>query len=166
MASTSKAPPVPLLVTDAEGVITDANPPALELLGACVGHDCASAVRAVGLDGAPVCAVCDLNAERESHARGTVSVRGEPTDLLCHVVGERRVIALVEGEPPREPLLSRREKEVLVLVARGLTNERIADRLGLGPSTVRTHMEHLLVKLGVHTRSQAVARALSLGEIE
>ena len=52
--------------------------------------------------------------------------------------------------------LSGRELEVLTLVADGLTNRQIGDRLFVSPATVKTHMEHILVKLDATTRTQAV----------
>jgi DNA-binding CsgD family transcriptional regulator len=55
--------------------------------------------------------------------------------------------------------LTDRETEVLRLVARGLTNHEIADSLVISSGTVRTHLEHAFDKLGVHTRTGAVARA-------
>jgi DNA-binding NarL/FixJ family response regulator len=163
-------PPRPLLVTDAHGIVTAATSTAQALLGTVVGDDCGRAVRAVAKDGRSVCALCQHHhlATDEDRDHTGVIVRGETVDLRCAAVGDTRVIEVVPTEeaPERKPLLSPREREVLVLVARGLTNERIANRLGVSASTVRSHMEHLLEKLEVHTRSQAVARALSLGEIE
>jgi DNA-binding CsgD family transcriptional regulator len=58
----------------------------------------------------------------------------------------------------RPPLLTRREAEVLELVALGLTNGEIAARLVVSRTTVRTHLENVFAKLGVHTRTAAVAR--------
>jgi DNA-binding CsgD family transcriptional regulator len=58
--------------------------------------------------------------------------------------------------PPSD--LTRRETEVLGLVAEGLTNGEIATRLFLAPTTVRTHLENIFAKLDVHTRTAAVAR--------
>jgi len=52
--------------------------------------------------------------------------------------------------------LSGRELEVLTLVADGFTNREIGDRLFVSPATVKTHMEHILAKLGATTRTQAV----------
>jgi DNA-binding CsgD family transcriptional regulator len=57
------------------------------------------------------------------------------------------------------PLLTRRETEVLQLVAEGLTNSAIAKRLYISPATVRAHLEHIFEKLNVHTRTAAVAAA-------
>jgi two-component system nitrate/nitrite response regulator NarL len=56
--------------------------------------------------------------------------------------------------------LSRRESEVLRLLSQGLTQHEIADRLSITPKTVGSHIEHVLQKLGVHSRAQAVAVAL------
>ena len=61
----------------------------------------------------------------------------------------------VTGDCP----LSGREVEVLALVADGYTNREIGRRLYVSPATVKTHMEHILVKLGATTRTQAVLLA-------
>jgi len=61
-----------------------------------------------------------------------------------------------------EPL-SAREIEVLHLLAEGLSNREIAQRLYLSPNTVRVHTFHIYGKLGVNNRTQAVARARVLG---
>ncbi|NYT10654.1 MAG: hypothetical protein GKC09_12105, partial [Methanosarcinales archaeon] len=61
-----------------------------------------------------------------------------------------------------EPL-SKRELEVLQLIAEGLTNPEIASRLFLSPHTVKTHTHNIYGKLGVHNRTQAVTRARVLG---
>ena len=53
--------------------------------------------------------------------------------------------------------LTRREGEVLQLLAHGLTQHEIAVHLGISPKTVGTHIENVLRKLGVHSRAQAVA---------
>jgi DNA-binding NarL/FixJ family response regulator len=55
--------------------------------------------------------------------------------------------------------LSPRESEVLRLLSQGLTQHEIADRLSIKPKTVGSHIEHVLQKLGVHSRAQAVALA-------
>jgi DNA-binding NarL/FixJ family response regulator len=55
--------------------------------------------------------------------------------------------------------LTKRELEILQLLARGLTQAQIAERLVISPKTVGTHIEHILTKLGVRSRAQAVAIA-------
>ena len=56
--------------------------------------------------------------------------------------------------------LSARESEVLALLSEGLSNQQIADALYLNVETVRSHLKQVYAKLGVHTRTQATARAL------
>ncbi len=63
----------------------------------------------------------------------------------------------------REP--TTREREVLALLAGGSTDGQIAERLGLSPATVQTHVRNAKSKLGAQTRAQAVAMALRQGLI-
>ena len=59
--------------------------------------------------------------------------------------------------------LSPRELEVLRLLARGLSGAAIAEQLVISRKTVATHLQHVMAKLGVHSRAQAVAEAYRLG---
>ncbi len=59
--------------------------------------------------------------------------------------------------------LSRREREILVLLAEGLANADIAERLGISDKTVRNHVSHLFDKLGVWSRAQAIVFARDRG---
>ena len=59
--------------------------------------------------------------------------------------------------------LSRREIEVLNLMARGATNQEIAEQLVITVGTVKSHINHILEKLEAHNRTEAVARARGLG---
>jgi DNA-binding NarL/FixJ family response regulator len=79
----------------------------------------------------------------------------EPGELLA------RVQALLRRMLPQRAAtsLTRRELEVLLLLADGLRQREIADRLVISPKTVGTHIEHVLSKLGVHSRAEAVAAA-------
>jgi DNA-binding CsgD family transcriptional regulator/pimeloyl-ACP methyl ester carboxylesterase len=60
-------------------------------------------------------------------------------------------------------LLSKREQEVLRLIARGLSNQQIADELVISVRTVERHINHIYAKLGVHNRAQAAAYAVQQG---
>lgn len=66
----------------------------------------------------------------------------------------------------RSRTLSPREREVLSLLARGLTGEQIAEHLVLSPETIRTHIRNAREKLGASTRVEAVTTALLAHEIE
>jgi LuxR family maltose regulon positive regulatory protein len=59
--------------------------------------------------------------------------------------------------------LSRRETEILTLIAEGLSNKEIARSLDIGPETVKSYLKNVFVKLGVERRAQAVSRAQTLG---
>jgi DNA-binding CsgD family transcriptional regulator len=80
--------------------------------------------------------------------------------------GERRLVVerdadwLLLEEQREEVQLTARERDVLSWVARGKTNAEIAELLWLAPSTVRKHLENVYTKLGVRTRTAAVARFL------
>jgi DNA-binding NarL/FixJ family response regulator len=67
-----------------------------------------------------------------------------------------------QGNPAAETLTSR-EREVLRLLARGLTQAEIAGKLFISPKTVGGHIQRVLTKLGVHSRAQAVAFAHEQG---
>jgi PAS domain S-box-containing protein len=95
---------------------------------------------------------------------GTVCVSIELGDPeLANAV---QAVALLgaDGRPPR--VLSPREREILGLLARGLTGEQIAERLVLSPETVRTHIRNAREKLGASTRVEAVTMALLGREID
>ena len=65
--------------------------------------------------------------------------------------------------PGSRPTLTRREAEVAALAARGLTNRDIAAQLFLSVRTVEVHVDHILTKLGFHTRTQLAVWALEAG---
>jgi DNA-binding NarL/FixJ family response regulator len=70
--------------------------------------------------------------------------------------------AAVVGDAER---LTRREREVLALIAAGRSNKRIAFELGIAEKTVKTHVGHLLAKLGVTDRTQAALLAVRSGMV-
>ncbi|HID8529619.1 TPA: LuxR C-terminal-related transcriptional regulator, partial [Pseudomonas aeruginosa] len=82
--------------------------------------------------------------------------------------GAQRMRALLP-EPPAEPagsageVLSGRELAVLELIAQGLSNQEISERLFISLHTVKSHARHINDKLGVERRTQAVARAKHMG---
>ena len=66
-------------------------------------------------------------------------------------------------EPPDDDGLTDREREVLVAVSQGLSNQEIADDLHMGYGTVKTHVSHLLTKLECRDRAQLVMHAYESG---
>jgi two-component system nitrate/nitrite response regulator NarL len=70
------------------------------------------------------------------------------------------------GGQRAEASLTPREREVLALLANGKTPKQIAAALVISPKTVATHIQHVLAKLGVHSRVEAVALAFQLGLVD
>jgi DNA-binding NarL/FixJ family response regulator len=55
--------------------------------------------------------------------------------------------------------LSQRELAIVVLIGEGRTNKAIATQLGIAPETIKTHLKRIFVKLGTHSRAEAVVLA-------
>ena len=68
--------------------------------------------------------------------------------------------------PPRSGLLTARETEVLLLLAQGLSNARLAQQLTVSEATAKTHVSHVLEKLGLSDRIQAVIYAYETGLVQ
>jgi DNA-binding NarL/FixJ family response regulator len=95
-----------------------------------------------------------------------VVARGDA--LLAPSVTRRLIEQMASSTPSRPPAaaldeLTPREREVLLLVAEGLTNAEIAQRLVVGEATVKTHVARMLMKLGLRDRIQAVILAYESG---
>ena len=118
----------------------------------------------------------------QAGASGFMIKDSEPTELLraIHAAasGEalmspsvtRTVIETFAGRPagaasehPRLGELTEREREVLGLVGQGLNNAEIAERLWITKATARTHVSHIMLKLGARDRAQLVVIAYSSG---
>lgn len=89
-------------------------------------------------------------AVRSAHA-GRITLATEATEALIH--------AAIQSPPPGDDLTAR-EREVLTLMAEGLSNNEIADRLVVSVSTVKFHVSSILSKLGVESRVAAVTLAI------
>jgi NarL family two-component system response regulator YdfI len=89
------------------------------------------------------------------------AARGE--SLLPSAVVEKVVARLAEPKPVEAERLSDREREVLGLLAEGAANKEIAARLHITERTVKAHVTSIFNKLGVSSRTEAVAVALRSG---
>jgi LuxR family maltose regulon positive regulatory protein len=89
-------------------------------------------------------------------------VDGVPADYVARVLRACGVPPRISAQPLVDPLTSR-ELEVLALLAAGRPNQGIADQLVVTLDTVKKHVTHVLAKLGVTNRTEAVARARQLG---
>ena len=118
-----------------------------------------AAVRA----GALSCLLKDVDADALADAVRKAA-RGE---AVLHQRVAARLMELLrkDSEPGSEmlDLLSQREREVLALIAEGLNNQLIAERLGIGEKTVKTHVSNVLGKLDVSDRTQAAVFAWKSG---
>nr|WP_205864815.1 response regulator transcription factor [Planctomonas sp. JC2975] len=114
----------------------------------------------------------DLDA---AELRRAVHVVAAGDSLLAPSATRSLIASFVATPPPADaghpragearPLaqLTDREREIVGLVARGLGNDDIADRLVISPTTVKTHVSHALIKLGARDRAQLVVFAYESG---
>ncbi len=153
------------LVTDFDGNVVDADDAPSGEISKLAGRRCRDVVAALTPKGKPVCTDDCVQKLTEPCDHGVVETREGAARLRCIPVGEHRVVRLEPLDKDALDLrpLSPRELEILQLVAKGLTNARIAKKLNRSQSTVGTHLEHILEKLRVRSRAEAVARAQELG---
>ncbi|WP_224371982.1 response regulator transcription factor [Hyalangium versicolor] len=131
--------------------------------------------------GAPVLALVPDEAAAElalaAGARGLLFRDAAPSALLAALQAVARGLAVFEpalspvrptprastSTPPGPEPLTPREREVLALLAEGLSNKAIADRLSISEHTAKFHVNAVLAKLGVQRRTEAVVRAARMG---
>ncbi|MEA2292135.1 MAG: hypothetical protein QOF17_1155 [Solirubrobacteraceae bacterium] len=111
----------------------------------------------------------------DSGARGYALKEGTPAELTgaittvaaggTYVDPRLRPALLSRGSTQRVPSLSKREREIIDLLAQGLNGEQVAERLVLSSETVKTHIRNAMSKLEAHTRVHAIAIALREGFI-
>jgi LuxR family maltose regulon positive regulatory protein len=129
------------------------------------GKEIETAVRQALFIAEPAGLVRSFVDEGPAIARMLTQLQGQeeiPTIYLRQLLS---AFALEEGGTAGQPLvepLSQRELEVLRLVAQGYSNQEIAQELVFTVATAKKHMEHILGKLGVRNRTEAVARAREL----
>jgi LuxR family transcriptional regulator, maltose regulon positive regulatory protein len=117
-------------------------------------------VRLFADEGAPLARL--LERERESGGGMQPYLQRLHAAFATQLTAHPASLAL---DPAVEPLTVR-EREVLRLIAEGLSNQELAARLHLSPQTVKVHTRNIYSKLGVASRTQAVARGRDLGFLE
>ncbi|MFB7882753.1 response regulator [Microbacterium sp. NPDC056057] len=83
--------------------------------------------------------------------------------LITKYVTPQRTAAPLRSIPPELEALTEREREVLLLVARGRSNQEIADDLHISPHTAKTHVNRVMTKVHAHDRAQLVILAYETG---
>jgi DNA-binding NarL/FixJ family response regulator len=104
-----------------------------------------------------------IDATRAIHDGETLIPRRMLGPLLSRLILRRRE---QDDALRRAGRLTRREREVLALLAEGADNDAIAQRLVISPQTARTHIQNVLSKLGVHSRLEAAAFVVQNGILE
>ena len=115
----------------------------------------------------------DISGAFEAGAMGYLLKDAIPDDLI-HVIREvhagRRVIApeiqQALEQHANERSLTRRERQVLELIARGMRNKEIAAALGITTDTTGAHVKNIYTKLGVHDRTAAMSEAIRRGILQ
>jgi two-component system nitrate/nitrite response regulator NarL len=131
--------------------------PDVRLLAVGVQEDKAVDWLEAGVSGyvPPEASLEELAAAMASVARGEIVTSPVVTG---HLLRRVRRLAAAAPEATEEGRLTRREAEVLALIANGLSNKLIARQLAIQEQTVKNHVHSILVKLGVHRRAEAAAR--------
>ena len=86
-------------------------------------------------------------------------------DVPERPAGQEQAIELPAPPPAAQPL-TERDAEVLTLIAGGLINKQVADRLGIGLTTVISHRRNIMEKLGIRTAAGLVVYALAAGYVD
>ena len=143
-------------------------PFALQMAGKSA--EAAACWRALGCPYEAAWALADRGDEsslREAHAALTRLGAAPAATLVTRRLQELGARGIPRGPRPttraNPAFLTPRELEVLVLMGEGMANAEIADRLYLSPRTVAHHVSSILVKLGVHSRAEAVRESARLG---
>jgi DNA-binding NarL/FixJ family response regulator len=166
--------------------LLDGDPPAVLLLDAHMPRTDVTAVLREVKQRAPDTKVLVLSADTRRETVNTVLAAGADgflakdvsspqvaTTIRKIVGGHQGPITAVPPRTGRDPgvellvrTLSTREREILGYLSAGWSNRRIAEQCFLSLNTVRTHVQNILVKLGVHSKLEAVAFALEHRVVE
>ncbi|HXY81784.1 MAG TPA: LuxR C-terminal-related transcriptional regulator [Gaiellaceae bacterium] len=168
-----------LFRVDVDGRVEDWNAAAERLTGipraAARGRPCWAVLRGVDGSGRQICRPgctpsrlaragraldCGVLSVSGAHvAVSTILVGNGSGPVVLHPMAPQNGTATADLSPPR---LTRRQHEVLLLLADGVRVKEVARRLGLAEATVRNHVRALLLELGAHSQLEAVAKARAL----
>jgi DNA-binding CsgD family transcriptional regulator len=169
--STTRQPAI--VAARKDGTVVAQNACARKLMSKGVGRPCWEVVGGLpDAEGLPCSRGCvgDLIRDGVERTRDTkITLRGQHHRLTCIPIKDHAVCVLnADASCPAEDwqFLTDREQQVLRLLADGETSAAIASNLGVGESTVRTHVERMRSKLGVNTRAGLVALGFRLGFLE
>ena len=108
----------------------------------------------------------DIAAAVRIVARGDALIQPSITRRLIETFVAARPTGMAAARAAGLSQLTDREREILVLVARGLTNDEIGSDLFISPATVKTHLARIMAKLDAHDRAQLVVRAYESGLVK
>lgn len=146
----------------------DRAAPALVVLDVALAdgsaYECCRALRERYGEGLPVVLVSEHRVDPSDQVAGLLLGADEYLAKPLHPdvfsARVRRLLLRAQWPASRRSPLTPREHEVLELLAAGVSAREISSRLHITPKTTATHIEHILAKMGAHSRAQAVAFAL------
>lgn len=159
-----------VVVSRPDGPVLGGNAAARELFGHPNGEPCWKRMGGLeNTEGFPCEHGCTARLTSGAcDQRHRVRYNGEAYELSCVPVNGKVVSVLAPGVAPEADgyeALTGREHDVLLLLVEGLNSSQIAEQLGIGTGTVRSHVDHLRAKLKVSTRAAIVGRAFRLGYV-
>lgn len=163
----------PVIVAGGDGNVIAQNKPARRLLGSGTGKYCWDVMGKLNdsetLPCREGCVLRLLAAGMDCSHQTQFKLSGQRHQLSC-IPANGVVVCMLSPMGSESPkawqVLSPREQEILLLLADGETTSSVAKRLGVGDSTVRTHVERMRSKLNVSTRAAVVAEGFRLGYLD
>jgi DNA-binding NarL/FixJ family response regulator len=127
-------------------------------------YECCRALRERYGDALPIVLVSEHRIDPSDEVAGLLLGADEylakPLHADIFTARMRRLLLRVQTRPIQRSPLTPREDEVLTLLTTGVAATEISSRLHITPKTTATHIEHILAKMGAHSRAEAVALAL------
>ena len=159
---------VELTTTDEALATVERETPSIVVLDVALedgsAYECCRALREHYGEGLPIVLVSEHRIDPSDEVAGLLLGADEylakPLHPAVFTARVRRLLLRVHPRSVRRSPLTPREDEVLTLLASGVPAAEISSRLHITPKTTATHIEHILAKIGAHSRAEAVAVAL------